>query len=389
MNILSGQEWLNSVMENNFPNTNMPTKEVLHSRVGILQEAGGKSRTFSIFDYWSQNCLRPIHDSLSRVLRSLPNDGTHDQNTSWERALARSQGCQTFCFDLSSASDRIPAFQQARIIGLMGRSQQLGETWHSVMCNRSFRTPEGQDIRWKVGQPLGALSSFPAFALWHHFIVQFCAWLDREERGFTSKFHWFDQYEITGDDLVLWNECVARQYIKVMAAFGISINMTKSVISDGNTPKIEYLKRHSIGGVEISTIKHNVLFKDDYAYALDFIDLMYKRRYLASNDDFGRIDNLFPKGKKYLPLRVMAWFRFHDGPEYIFDVSGNHPLKVERSTFNQKLNEERIQVLHKKAETLSSIMKGKSLSKLLKENRVPYHKLSIDAAGGNFYSYIP
>jgi hypothetical protein len=389
MNKLCGQEWLNSVMEFNVPDCNLPKKEVLHSRLGILQEAGGKSRTFSVFDYWSQNSLKPLHDSLSRILRSFPNDGTHDQNASWERAIARSKGHGTFCYDLSSASDRIPAFQQARIIGLMGKSQLLGSVWHSIMCDREFRTPDGHNIKWKVGQPLGALSSFPAFALWHHFILQFCAWLDREERGFTSKFHWFDQYEITGDDLVIWNKRVAHQYIKVMAAFGISINMSKSVISNDSTPKIEYLKRHSLDGVEISTIKHNILFKGNYAYALDFIDLMYKRRYLTSNDSFDKIDSLFPKGVKYLPFRVMAWYRFHDGPAYSFAITGNHPLEVVRSTLTEKVREERIQALHRKAETMSMILDGKSVVELMKSFRVPYRKHSIETEDGDFLQSHP
>jgi len=210
LNSLCHAEWLNTVMVNNYPDTQVPKGEVFHSRVGILQEAGGKSRTFSIFDYWSQNALRPLHDGLTHVLKRLGCDGTHDQDASWERVKTRAQGHQTFCFDLSSASDRIPAFQQARIIGLLTGNPEIGKMWHKVMCDRSFRTPDGESIRWEVGQPLGALSSFPAFALWHHFIVQFAAWNDRVKRGHKSKYHWFSNYELTGDDLVIWNKQGSR-----------------------------------------------------------------------------------------------------------------------------------------------------------------------------------
>lgn len=47
-------------------------------------------------------------------------DATSDQNGSFAALLKGSIGHPTYCFDLSSASDRIPAIMQKKRLELMG-----------------------------------------------------------------------------------------------------------------------------------------------------------------------------------------------------------------------------------------------------------------------------
>jgi len=40
-----------------------------------------------------------------------------------------------------------------------------------ILSNRKFMTPKGGLISYKVGQPMGAYSSWTAFTLTHHLVV--------------------------------------------------------------------------------------------------------------------------------------------------------------------------------------------------------------------------
>lgn len=61
--------------------------------------------------------MRPVHKLLTSLLRSLPNDGTLDQNASYKRARQKSikYGC-SFGYDLSAATDRLPISIQVSIM---------------------------------------------------------------------------------------------------------------------------------------------------------------------------------------------------------------------------------------------------------------------------------
>jgi len=74
--------------------------------VGI-PDLEGKTRVIAILDYWSQTALRPLHDFLFRVLRTIPQDRTFSQGrfkdfvSSWGEVTL-------FSIDLTAATDRFP-----------------------------------------------------------------------------------------------------------------------------------------------------------------------------------------------------------------------------------------------------------------------------------------
>jgi len=70
---------------------------------------------------------------------------------------------------------------------------------------------------------MGAYSSWAMLALSHHVIVQMAA----IKAGFSS----FSDYCVLGDDIVIANDAVAREYLALMETLGVDINLTKSVIS--------------------------------------------------------------------------------------------------------------------------------------------------------------
>lgn len=72
-------------------------------------------------------------------------------------------------------------------------------------------------------------------ALTHHLIVQVSA----SRAGLGTQ--WYPGYGLLGDDIVITEEEVASQYLSLMTALGVKINLMKSVVSDKGL--MEFAKR--------------------------------------------------------------------------------------------------------------------------------------------------
>jgi hypothetical protein len=117
-----------------------PNKGFLHSRIALLPESGGKTRTIAIGDYWSQAILQPLHNSLMGCLSKLETDGTWNQDLQSER-IKRLAGNHSISFDLTSATDRFPLeIQRLLISELFG--EDLSVAWSNLMTDRVFSYKE-------------------------------------------------------------------------------------------------------------------------------------------------------------------------------------------------------------------------------------------------------
>jgi hypothetical protein len=97
-------------------------------QLSLKREAAGKVRVFAMVDIWTQSVLKPVHDSISKILRSLPNDGTFDQSGAVERCFAKAKAAGfSFGYDLSAATDRLPISIQRILIGELYSSPSVGE----------------------------------------------------------------------------------------------------------------------------------------------------------------------------------------------------------------------------------------------------------------------
>jgi hypothetical protein len=205
-------------------------------------------------DPWTQWLLKPLHDTIfDHILASIPQDGTRDQ-LSPVKALISRKPKSLFSLDLSAATDRLPLWlQKAILAGITG--EVYAQYWAELLVNRDYvlllknnntdrmvRYP----IRYAVGQPMGALSSWAMLALTHHFIVQFAAY----RAGFRS---WFTEYGILGDDIVLGNIDVAKEYLFIMQVLGVGIGLHKSLISISGRA-LEFAKKTFYMGTDVSPI---------------------------------------------------------------------------------------------------------------------------------------
>jgi hypothetical protein len=253
--------------------------DVSLGKLSIVEEPG-KLRIVAMVDSITQWVLYPLHKALFAVLRKIPQDGTFDQVKPIKVLLKvmKEKGLvHLWSFDLSAATDRIPVvLQELTLVGLTGPS--FASVWKTLLCDRWYRVPElwvkthgkrkiqslgcgpwpavKEDgspdnpiwlaaVRYEVGQPMGAYSSWAMLALVHHAIVQYAAW----KAGHRE---WFSLYAVLGDDIVIGDHNVADQYVRLMEAFGVGIGFYKSVIS--NNLSLEFAKRFFYKGEEVTPL---------------------------------------------------------------------------------------------------------------------------------------
>jgi hypothetical protein len=165
-----------------------------------------------------------------------------------------------YSFDLSAATDRLPIRLQRALISDLLLDPEFAAAWENLLVGRDYQVPKNKDtdvisVRYSVGQPMGALSSWAMLAYTHHFIVQ-CAAL---RVNATSKKSLFKGYAVLGDDLVIFNKSVAYSYLHLMKELGVECNLAKSVIS----PKgigLEFAKKTFYQGINVSPTPLKELF---------------------------------------------------------------------------------------------------------------------------------
>lgn len=138
-------------------NKSFPRKSKLLRKLSAIKDKEGKTRVIAIFDYWSQSALKPLHDCLMGILRRLPTDCTFNQSSFMKRVP--SNGVTYYSFDLSNATDRMPAEFQRRILSRIIGSERSYD-WLDIMVKEGFSCPgQTELIKYSVGQPMGAYSS--------------------------------------------------------------------------------------------------------------------------------------------------------------------------------------------------------------------------------------
>jgi hypothetical protein len=239
-------------------------------RLSLKEEAAGKVRVFAMVSIWDQTVLSPLHDALFAWLKLVPNDATFDQNASVRRCLSKSvKTQQSYGYDLSAATDRLPlSFQQVILNRLV---PSLGDIWGLLLTHRSYMLAEQKKyniseplwLRYAVGQPMGAKSSWAMLAVSHHLIAQGAAWEWRlkqggdfaDPHGFWIDFkgyQWYIGYEVLGDDIVFFEHGPALEYLIYMDRLGVPINQAKSVLARNAT--FEFAKVTGHNGRHVAAI---------------------------------------------------------------------------------------------------------------------------------------
>jgi hypothetical protein len=219
-------------------------------KVAFISEKGGKTRPVAMVDFWSQQVLKTFHQDIVKQMIKLMGvtDSTMDQSTAFKRAMSESRGKKTFSYDLKSATDRFP-FKLQKAVFQSFYGKKFADSWEILMLRPFYVSELKSEIKWARGQPLGSYSSWPIFTLTHHLIIRFAA-----------KDHSFSEYQVLGDDVIIWNEKVATAYKDLLTELDVEISLGKSLVSlDINHTFGEFAKRIFLNGEEISPISPYVL----------------------------------------------------------------------------------------------------------------------------------
>lgn len=237
-------------------------------------EPAGKIRVFAMVDAFTQWFMKPLHNELFYRLSLLAQDATHNQNktlSDFVKRLEQKAITKVYSFDLTAATDRMPLSVQKVILDQLV-DRPIGDIWGSVLVDRWYDLPlnswgntdereiscQGMtleeakgnpfiqlsvnpktgkhfisSVKYAVGQPMGALSSWAMLAMTHHIMVSVSA-------SRVGKFP-FKDYLVLGDDLVIADKAVADSYLRLADEWGVGINLSKSVLS--NNGSLEFAKR--------------------------------------------------------------------------------------------------------------------------------------------------
>lgn len=148
-----------------------------------------------------------------------------------------------FCYDLSAFTDRFSIdIIFSLLVCVIGKVK--AEAWYDIMVGYPFdlRNSESEPISYKVGTPMGFLSSWGLSTLCHHLMLYICC--EKIGKPFSSA-----EYYLLGDDIIIYDDVLAEEYLKLMNSIGVEISSSKTLISD----KIyEFAKRIFLPNGEVS-----------------------------------------------------------------------------------------------------------------------------------------
>jgi hypothetical protein len=282
---------LRPVMVDLFDAMDLPLGNLDLGRLAFLVEPAAKIRVVAMVDPFTQWLLRPLHLFIFSILRRLVWDATFDQRGKVRKFTdaVRDRGIkEIYSYDLTAATDRLPVDLQAVIISNIF-SPDIALAWKSFLVDRWYRVkqhlfdasgtridrlqvsedhpmvqtttfnyPVGykkqgnkspyshthvSNIKYAVGQPMGALSSWAMLALMHHIIVHMAG-----RRANVTDF----LYLILGDDVVIADSAVASHYLDILSEIGSPINLTKSIVSTNGS--FEFAKRFIVDYVDVTPL---------------------------------------------------------------------------------------------------------------------------------------
>jgi len=244
--------------EDLFPDSRLPLDyRTSLGKLGIKEEAAGKVRLFAMVDPLTQWLFYPLHRLLFSILKKVPMDGTFNQVKPVTRLIKQAQvrSLPLYSLDLSSATDRLPVSIQSELLNQLFKRwlPNFGDQWRHILTSREYKLTSlkygvDETLIYKVGQPMGALSSWAMLAFVHHFIVQVSAWSSGHPKN-----KLFRDYAILGDDLVLASTPVKNEYLRILNMIGVKCGLHKSILS----PKglgLEFAKKTFLGDKDVSPI---------------------------------------------------------------------------------------------------------------------------------------
>nr|UPW42144.1 MAG: putative RNA dependent RNA polymerase [Inner Mongolia sediment mitovirus 3] len=226
-----------------------------YRKITYFPDKEDKVRVIAILDYFSQESLRPLHSWLYKVLRKIPQDCTFNQGSFRDKL----KDCDWYySIDLTAATDRFPISVISNVLkGALPHSYV--DAWQHVMVGYPFWVQDlKKEISYGVGNPMGAYSSWAAFAVTNHYIV----WLACKD----TNVEWSKlPYCLLGDDIVIGHKEVGERYIEILGTLGVEVSGVKTHKSQYF---YEFAKRLIYKNQEITPFPVSAMKESQKAYHL-------------------------------------------------------------------------------------------------------------------------
>jgi len=146
-----------------------------------------------------------------KILKGISQDCTFNQE-SFKNVIPKQGPYQST--DLSNCTDRLPICLQKRILSnIIG--VEKATAWENIMVAEPFAF-NGELYPYRVGQPMGAYSSFPMMALTNHVLIRVAAKRAEMPR--------FTKYSVLGDDMCLASQKVDTHLRQILNDLGVGIS---------------------------------------------------------------------------------------------------------------------------------------------------------------------
>jgi hypothetical protein len=194
-----------------------PRNRLWQGNLCIIGDSGGKDRLILIGNPVVQEQLKDLQIFLLDLLATLPTDCTYDQS----KGVDFIRQCQknkkkVHSVDLSDATWNFPFSLQAQVLRALGGSSLL----------EYFELPvsdDGRLVSVEKGQAMGLNPSFPLFGLTHNLIlIAICKNVGRIP---------VDTFRVLGDDVVIADDEVLKEYKNFLRDYEVPISESKSVSS--------------------------------------------------------------------------------------------------------------------------------------------------------------
>lgn len=284
----------------------------IYGKIGFIQEAGFKLRAVASPYRWLQRALEPLGDVLyHNVIKKLPWDCTFDQSKAFPTIKQHlAWGNTVHSIDLSSATDYFPLEMQTAVMEEIFRGPDKLNLESIALFKKASRGKwycQNSEISWTKGQPLGLYPSFAIFTLTHGLLLY----------ALNGNSHNNDFF-VVGDDVVIMDDTLYRDYILALQDMGCPWSPTKSISS--NTLS-EFAGKIVTEDQIISAFKWRKLSDDN------FIDICRtlgpKSRSLLSRDQ--RV--VFDRVKNLLPPIGLNFSTPHSSFQTMFEESLKFPIK--------------------------------------------------------------
>lgn len=193
-------------------------------KIGHIQEPGFKLRAVANPHRVYQLSLSRLGKQLYELLKRLPWDCTHDQESGSVWAVQEmAQNKEMFAVDLSDATNQFPLELQLKVLQSIPGIVEEDIHLFNDLSTANWLSPTHGLVSWRKGQPLGLLPSFASFALTHGLLL---VSLERE-LGLSEG----ENFRVLGDDVVISDKTLYDAYREVLAKLEVSVSEDKTIIS--------------------------------------------------------------------------------------------------------------------------------------------------------------